>query len=296
MESNVRIGTAGWSYPDWDGIVYPASRPRGFDALAYLSSYFSVIEINSTFYRVPRATTCRGWAKRTPAAPQFVFTAKAFQEFTHSHRLDEVDSFKRALDPLASAGKLAAVLVQYPWSFRDSAASRRRIDVLCGRLSPYPIALEVRHGTWDEPGARRWLADTGRTVCGIDQPVIGESVAPLGHIAGAAGTYVRLHGRNYRDWFRADAGRDARYDYLYTADELRPWVESIRRAAALSPTTVILNNHFRGQAAANAFEVMSTLSGGTPGAPRELRRAFPRVAQVTVDHPDSPGETGWLFD
>jgi uncharacterized protein YecE (DUF72 family) len=207
-----------------------------------------------------------------------------------------MSAFRRAVAPLADDGKLAAVLVQFPWSLRDQPESRRRIDEITAALAPLPVALELRHGTWDQPGARAWLSDTGHSVCGIDQPVIGDSVAPGGHIAGRAGTYLRLHGRNYRDWFRDGAGRDARYDYLYSAEELAPWVESIRRAAASSATTVILNNHFRGQAPANAFELMAELSGTRVPAPAPLRRAFPRLEDATTPGSEAAGETGWLFD
>jgi uncharacterized protein YecE (DUF72 family) len=299
MLENVRIGTAGWSYPDWDGIVYPASRPRGFDALEYLSSYFRVIEINSTFYRTPPPVRCQSWVDRTPPAPRFAFTVKASQEFTHSPgsgRLDGVDAFKRAITPIADADKLVAVLVQYPWSLRDTPPARRRIEALARRMHPFPVALEVRHGSWARPPAREWLRGTGHTVCGIDQPVIGDSVGPDGGLPGRAGCYLRLHGRNYGNWFSASAGRDARYDYLYTREELAPWVEVIRRAAGGGVTTVILNNHFRGQAPANAFELMSLLTGERASAPPDLRRAFPRLGDVTVSRPERAGETGWLFE
>lgn len=299
MQANVRIGPAGWSYPDWDGIVYPAPRRHGFDALEYLSSYFSLIEINSTFYRTPPASRCRSWANRTPPAPAFAFSVKAGRDMTHARShpsAADVDEFKRAITPLADDDKLAAVLVQFPWSFRDAPGARRRIDVVTAALSPFPIALELRHGSWTLAGARTYLEGTGHTVCAIDQPVIGDSVGPSFHVTGAAGNYFRFHGRNYRNWFRSDAGRDARYDYSYTTDELRPWVESIRRAAGGGMATVVMNNHFRGQAVANAFELMSMLTGERVSAPAALRRAFPRLADVTVARPEPAGETGWLFD
>jgi len=299
MDSDVRIGPAGWSYPDWDGIVYPAPTERAarFDALEYLSSYFNLIEINSTFYRVPTATTCRSWTRRTPVAPHFRFSVKAYRDFTHARAGDplaEADAFRRALAPIVEDGKLSAVLVQFPWSFRCDDAARRRIDAVAAALSPLPLAVEVRHSSWTSPEGRRWLASTGHTVCGIDQPVIGESIAPFHHIAGTAGAYFRFHGRNYRDWFREGAGRDARYDYLYSADELRSWLSTIRAAAAGGPASVVMNNHFRGQAVANAFELMEMLTGTPARAPRALRRAYPALETVTT--PDDDGGTGWLFD
>src|SRR5919109_731050 len=79
----IRIGPAGWSYPDWEGQVYPKPKPRGFDPLAYLAQYFDTIEINSTFYRIPAATMTRSWATRVSDHPTFRFTGKLWQGCTH---------------------------------------------------------------------------------------------------------------------------------------------------------------------------------------------------------------------
>ena len=133
-------------------------------------------------------------------------------------------------------------------------------------------------------------------MCGIDQPVIGESLEPYQFRAGPAGAYFRFHGRNYRHWFAEDAGRDARYDYLYSPEELSPWAAVIKKAAAeVSSTYVVLNNHFRGQAPANAFELAFALFGNKPVAPQTLRRAIPRLAERTTAR-DAPGEEPTLFD
>jgi uncharacterized protein YecE (DUF72 family) len=302
MHTDVRIGPAGWSYSDWDGVVYPPSAPsrRGrFDALEYLSSYFNLIEINSTFYRVPDASMCRSWAERTPPAPHFRFSVKAHRDFTHTRAHDPLaasESFRRALAPLAEDGKLACVLVQFPWSFRCDNASRRRIDAVASALAPLPLAIEVRHSSWTTDEGRRFLEATGHTVCGIDQPVIGDSIPPCVHIPGAAGSYFRFHGRNYRDWFRDGAGRDERYDYLYSAEELRSWLGTLREAAARGPVAVVMNNHFRGQAVTNAFELAEMLTGTPPRAPRVLRRAYPRLEAVTTADWEEGGGTGRLFD
>jgi uncharacterized protein YecE (DUF72 family) len=295
MQANVRIGPAGWSYPDWDGVVYPRSKPKRFDALEYLSSYFSLIEVNSTFYRIPSLAMCRSWARRTPPAPAFAFSVKAPQDFTHSRaagHLDEAGSFKRAVSPLADDDKLSCVLVQFPWSFRCDDDSKRHLEAIARALAPLPLAVEVRHGTWAGDEGRRFLESTGHTICGVDQPVIGDSLGPRLYTPGAAGSYFRFHGRNYRQWFRSGAGRDARYDYLYSDEELRSWLQTIRAAAESGAVSVVMNNHFRGQAVANAFELVAMLTGERPRAPSQLRRTYPRLAEATDD--DSPG--GTLFD
>jgi len=299
LHEHIHIGPAGWDYPDWDGIFYPATRKRGFDALAYIASYFTLVEINSTFYRVPAPHVARRWVERVADRPRFTFTLKAHQSLTHQGddgTPAELVPLCRAIDPIAAAGRLGAVLLQFPWSFRFDDSSRRHLDARIEELRPFPLAVEVRHGSWETPEAGAYLTGLGVTVCGIDQPVMGESLRPYHYRAGPAGTYFRFHGRNYKNWFAEDAGRDARYDYLYAREELSPWAAVIQKAAAETSTThVVLNNHFRGQAPANAFELAFLLSGRKSAAPERLRRAFPRLEESTTTHPES-GEERTLFD
>lgn len=299
LQEHIHIGPAGWDYPDWDGIFYPASRKRGFDALAYIASYFTLVEINSTFYRVPVPHVTRRWVERVADRPRFTFTLKAHQALTHQGddgTPAELVPLCHAIDPIAEAGRLGAVLLQFPWSFRFEDQSRRHIDARIEELRPYPLALEVRHGSWETPEAGAYLAGLGITVCGIDQPVMGDSLRPYQYRSGPAGAYFRFHGRNYKNWFAEEAGRDARYDYLYAPEELSPWAAVIQKAAAEATTThVVLNNHFRGQAPANAFELAFLLSGRKSGAPERLRRAFPRLAESTTPH-SWPDEEKTLFD
>ncbi len=299
IEDRVHIGPAGWDYPDWDGCLYPSPRPRGFDALAFVASYFTLVEINSTFYRVPAPHVARRWVERVRDHPRFRFTVKAHHAL--SHRDDpstpsEVAPLRRALEPIADADRLGAVLLQFPWSFRDSPASRARLDARLDDLAGLPVAVEVRHGGWEDDDAQAFLASRGVTVCGVDQPVIGESLHPYRHRPGAAGAYFRLHGRNYSSWFAENAGRDERYDYLYDAVELSPWADVIRRAAQQSAAVfVVLNNHFRGKAPANAFQLASQLFGHRVPAPAGLRRAYPQIVDATVARDD--GSTPpMLFD
>lgn len=299
LGTRLHIGPAGWDYPDWDGIFYPPRRPRGFDALAFVASYFTLVEINSTFYRVPAPHVVRRWVERIADRPDFMFTLKAHQSLTHHGSTatpPELAPLRGAIDPLADAGRLGAVLLQYPWSFRFDGESRAQLHARTRELRPYPLAVEVRHGSWANPDAAEYLESLDVTVCGIDQPVIGESIAPYQYRAGPAGAYFRLHGRNYQHWFAKDAGRDARYDYLYSPDELSPWAAVIKQAAAQSPATyVVLNNHFRGQAPANAFELAFAIYGKSPAAPETLRRAIPRLVATTTARGE-PGAEPTLFD
>lgn len=299
LPQNIHIGPAGWDYPDWDGIFYPPSRKRGFDALAYIASYFTLVEINSTFYRVPAPAVTRRWTERVADRPSFTFTLKAHQSLTHQGddgTPAELAPLCHAIDPVAQAGRLGAVLLQFPWSFRFEDESRQHLDRRIEELRAYPLAVEVRHGSWETPEASSYLGGLGVTVCGIDQPVMGDSLRPYHYRTGAAGAYFRFHGRNYKNWFAEDAGRDARYDYLYTRDELSPWAAVIKKAAAENTAThVVLNNHFRGQAPANAFELAFLLTGRAWPAPDRMRRAFPRLTESTTRSMGDDGERT-LFD
>ena len=124
----ILIGSAGWSYKDWAGKVYPDPPPPGFDPLAYLARYLPCIEVNSSFYRPPTARMSETWVRRTPES--FVFTAKAWNRFTHEPEpVSEAESrlFREGLAPLVAAGKLGALLLQFAWFFRDGREERDRI-------------------------------------------------------------------------------------------------------------------------------------------------------------------------
>lgn len=276
----IRFGPAGWSYPDWAGVVYPEPRPRGFDPLGYLARYFDTIEVNSTFYRPPPPETPRRWSRRVSANPKFKFTAKLWRRFTHQRESawtqDEVDAVRSGLDPLAEASRLGAVLVQFPWSFKASASSLEWLSDIAVVFKDYPLVVEVRHASWNRPEFYEWLGERDTGFVNIDQPVFRRSIEPSARASGRVG-YVRLHGRNYEDWFREDAGRDARYDYLYERGELEPWVERIRELAAgglVDDVYVVTNNHFRGQAVANAVMLSSLIRGRPQKAPEPLLEAF----------------------
>jgi uncharacterized protein YecE (DUF72 family) len=278
----VRVGVAGWSYPDWEGIVYPTSKPARFDQLAFIARYFDTIEINSTFYRPPLARTTASWARRSEANPNFRFTAKLYRGFTHdrsaSHR--EEQAVKDGLTPLVERDRLGALLIQFPWSFKNEAESRRWLEDLLERFNEYPRVVEVRHASWNRPELYDYLESRNVGFCNIDQPRIGRSLAPSEKTTGSVG-YVRLHGRNYKDWFREGAGRDARYDYLYSEDELEPWLDKIERVTEESTETyIVTNNHFRGQAAVNALQIKSKIEGKKVNAPSSLVSAYPVLEKV----------------
>ena len=271
---DILIGSAGWSYKDWAGKVYPDPPPPGFDALEYLARYLPLIEVNSSFYRPPSARMSEAWAKRTPDA--FVFTVKAWERFTHDkERFTEADArlFQEGIAPLLGAGKLGALLFQFPWFFRDDEKARDRIRRAADALRGWaPLVIELRHKSWLD--ALDFLRAEQLNFCNIDQPKSSTAITGTRIVTGPV-AYVRLHGRNAKAWFSRDAGRDEKYDYLYSREELRLWEEAIREMEA-EKTFLILNNHFQGKAVLNAFQLKRAL-GETVEIPEPLASQYKGV-------------------
>ena len=300
MRTPIYIGPAGWSYPDWAGSVYPPKKQRDFDPLEFISSYFNLIEINSTFYRVPAPEISRRWAQRVIGKPDFRFTLKAHRDFTHSKANPTsaaIDAFKSSIAPLLDADRLLCVLLQFPWSFKNTGANRRRIDQLVSSFRPFSVAVELRHGGWERDGGLEAVAQSGATVCAVDQPVIGDSIPFRDRGTGGQSAYFRLHGRNKSEWFKPDTNRDLRYNYLYSRSELTPVADTIRGASKTAKeVVVVLNNHFRGQAVANSFELKSMLSGAKVPIPARTLNAYPRLRSIALPDPNAEAAQGELFD
>ena len=303
----IRVGPAGWSYADWAGVVYPRKKPPGFHPLAYLARYLQCLELNSSFYAFPRADHAQRWANLLSDRPDFVLTAKLHRDFTHRPLGDfplgsdaelarAAASFLAGLEPLARRGKLAALLVQFPLSFRHSDEAVRHLGRLHGLFGQHPLVLEVRHASWFRPRAWNQIAGLGYSLAHIDLPAAREHPPAWHEPTGPIG-YLRLHGRTRETWFAQGAGRDARYDYLYSSEELSELTERARRiAGGHDQTFVVTNNHFEGKAVANALEIMGALRGSLVDAPASLVRTYPQletVARVVDDLP--PGGQRELF-
>ena len=193
MAAEIHIGTSGWNYPggrgSWNGLFYPARRPRGFDELRYYAEHFDTVEVNSTFYRAPEPGLTRKWVERTP--PNFLFSVKLYQKFTHPDMYlardgisdwnvsaGDFDEFRRGIEPLALAHRLCAVLVQFPPSFHASSETFDYLDWLLRGLHDYPVAVELRHRSWSDEVAdtRAHLAARRAAWVLIDEPKFRDSV------------------------------------------------------------------------------------------------------------------------
>lgn len=289
--SNILIGTAGFSYKDWEGVVYPPDlKRRKLHPLEYLAQFFDCCEINTSFYGHIRPNVGKGWCEKTAAVnPEFRFTAKLFQGFTHApqgtrppspfHLTVSAEDEKLAregLDSIAEEGKLGAVLIQFPVSFKNADDTRDYLFHLIARFKDYPLVLEIRHESWNDPDILSRLAEEGVGFCNIDQPHLGKSIRETEHVTSPVG-YVRLHGRNYKEWFHSGSRHD-RYNYLYKPKELEGWKEKIIHISRNTQKTfAITNNHYRGQAAVNALELKNMLSGKKVKAPHTLVEHYPEA-------------------
>jgi uncharacterized protein YecE (DUF72 family) len=293
----LRIGPAGWSYPDWSGYVYPSRKPKGFHEAAYLSEFFDTIEINTSFYQPLKPESAKQWVEFVAANPRFVFTAKLWQRFTHDivsatsgATAEDERAVRAGFDVLRAAGKLGAVLLQFPFSFHRSRETMAYLSAVLLRFRDYPLVVEVRHGTWNSPETLALLHEHGAGICNIDQPVIGRSLAPSAQATSPLG-YIRLHGRRYDTWFSDDETVPAheRYNYLYSLEELEPWAARVKKVSDHTRDTfVITNNHFQGKAVVNALQLISILTGKKVKVPEPLRQHFPQLEEISATPPAEP--------
>ena len=286
MENRVKFGTAGWSFPDWEGIVYP--RGIAGDRLSYVTEYLDTVEINTTFYRTPNPRQTQGWLKQVENRPNFVFCAKLWQKFTHERGpIEPLDArtFMDGIQPLVEAGRFGTLVLQFPWSFRRTEENILHIERLHDAFERLPQAIEVRHASWDDPEFLDFLRKRRIAFINIDQPPIRDTLRPTTHVT-APFSYVRLHGRNKLDWFRENADRDDRYNYCYSPEELAEWLNRINILTGDSETLyVIANNHFRGQAFANAIELKQLYTGGAVSVPPHMFDTYPQLARIASNPP-----------
>jgi uncharacterized protein YecE (DUF72 family) len=265
--------------------VYPAQKPRGFHEASYLAKYFDTIEINVSFYRPIPAKTADAWLEKVQQNENFRFTAKLWRGFTHDRNATAADEkeFKEGVTPLLEAGRLGALLLQFPWSFRNTQENREYITRLRGQFSEYPLVLEVRHASWSEPGTLDMLEQLDLGLCNIDQPLFKTSIKPSAVATSSIG-YVRLHGRNYQSWFTENRHVGERYDYLYSIAELDPWLDRVKAVEhAAKDTYVVTNNHFLGKAVVNALEISSILRGQPVPVPPQILAHYPELQEFAAN-------------
>ena len=292
--AHIYVGTAGWSYKDWEGIVYPAQIRKSQHPVEYMAQYFDMLEINTSFYGHIKPEWGKLWCRKASGVnPGFMFTAKLNRAFTHSpiaviettsastiHAGPDDERFaKVGLDSIAEEDMLGGLLVQFPISFKNTNQNRDYLDVLLDKFRQYPLVVEVRHNSWTNQGTLRYFAQKGVAFCNIDQPLLGKAVTPSEVVTSPVG-YVRLHGRNYEQWFDSDSGSD-RYNYLYHHEELQAWKQRVDVISGKAlKTFVVTNNHFEGKAAVNALQLKSMLAGRLVRIPPTLRNRYWELSEI----------------
>jgi uncharacterized protein YecE (DUF72 family) len=299
QNQSLLIGTSGYSYPGpppkgWVGAFYPEVKRKGFDELEYYSQIFNTVEINFTFYRPPSEAMTRGWASKTP--PDFVFSVKLWQKFTHPKKIgrqssedqwepatqSDIDQFRGGVQPLAEAGKLGTLLLQYPAGFHCTPENLANVERTLTGFADYPKVVELRHKSWSQsPEMRALLEDHRASGVLIDEPKfatsIRQDVSSMGEIF-----YFRAHGRNAKAWWSPKESWE-RYDYCYSREEIKKIAERIKTAAStpeVKKVFAFFNNHARANAAANAIMLSQELGVRLKAMPSEaMVSKFPQLAQ-----------------
>ncbi len=299
-------------------MFYPKRRPKGFDELSFYAEHFDTVEVNSTFYGQPRPDVTRAWVERTPAG--FEFSVKLYQKFTHPRMFTarlasalpadareeaelvdalarpndaDLDEFRRGIDPLASGGRLGALLAQFPASFKAEGTSRDYLADLLRSLSNYPVAVELRHRSWSDNigDTLALLNGFGAAWVQIDEPKFRFSIRQnsLPNVKGFY--YMRLHGRNAEKWWRHEKPED-RYDYLYSADELKEFSDTADAARRLVKKLYLYtNNHFSAKSVANAVMIKEQLGEPIEGEyPPEFTARYPDLAGVIPSRTSSESD------
>jgi uncharacterized protein YecE (DUF72 family) len=260
QNARFRVGPAGWSYPQWKGVVYPGA---GSHPLEMLAARFDAIEINSSFYQPLKPEIVQLWMKKVRANPRFQFTAKLHQRFTHARLLEdaEVEQFKEGLKPLLRSGKLGAVLMQFPWAFRFTGENREFFIRLRRAFHEFPLVAEMRHSSWMAEEAIGTFLDYRVGFCNIDQKESMRAMPPTAFLTSGVG-YARLHGRGP--------------GYLYSEGELAEWAQRIERIGRFAESTfVVFNNDAGAKSVVNALQMQELISGVRAAAPQALRRRYP---------------------
>jgi uncharacterized protein YecE (DUF72 family) len=226
------------------------------------------------------------------ANPAFLFTAKLWQKFTHgpSATLEDERAVRAGFDVLRQAEKLGAVLLQFPFSFHCTKETVGYLSAVLKRFADYPLVVELRHASWQTNETLTLLQAHNAGFCNIDQPIIGRSLQPSASSTSPIG-YVRLHGRRYDTWFSDNPATPAheRYNYLYSEEELDPWVSRIKTVNQHTRNTfVVTNNHYQGKAVVNALQLISILKGEKVKVPEPLRQHYPELEKIASEMPAAP--------
>lgn len=226
--------------------------------LKFYARHFPCAEINSTHYRIPHHRVFKHMVEKTP--PEFEFTVKVNAQVTHArkHPDQSMQALIKALGPLTDSGKFSGFLAQFPYSFKNGRESRGYLAELAGLRGEWPLYVEFRHLSWATPPLYDFLRHHHLGYVNVDEPPL-PNLLPRQHLFTTEAAYVRFHGRNLKTWWGTDRGE--RYDYSYSASELKTWEEDISKILdQVKKIYLFFNNCYHGQAARNALQMKDLLA------------------------------------
>lgn len=290
MHPEILIGMGGWSLPAFDGPFYPAAQGKGFRKLEYFSRYFDLVEVNATFYTTSLGPQqARRWLRDVQENREFMFTVKLYQGFTHTFDATQGDvkSIHALLEPLASAGKLGGLILQFPHSFKQTPDNEAYLRTLAGKFAAWSLFVELRHDSWNSEQTFSFLKECGLQLVNTDLPAIKQHM-PFTNEAWGESAYYRLMGRNKESWDRG--GVQERYKYFYSEQELREVLDRIERLkATVQKAFVVFHNDPNANSPVNGFQLQHMSRPDKPlTAPSALIEAFPQLK--TICKPPAPAE------
>jgi uncharacterized protein YecE (DUF72 family) len=290
QSGRILLGTCNWA--DHKGFYPPTLAPG--QRLAHYSRFFPIVEVDSTFYGIPKPAVARRWVELTPR--DFVFNVKAYRSLTLHEREDgkprqateeEERDFMDLLHPIRDAGKLRGVHYQFPPWFTANAKSMDYISRLPDRHPQDQLIVEFRHSSWSEPGrfdaVIELLEEAGMTYCIVDEPQLGSAAMPP-HLAITSPklAVLRMHGRNYKTWYKKGETSADRFDYLYSEEELLEWVPRVQAMADRAREVhVLFNNNRSNYAVVNGLQMGQLLGLDLP-PPSSVRLAEPDPEQAEL--------------
>jgi uncharacterized protein YecE (DUF72 family) len=241
----IYFGTSGFSYVDWVGKYYPREMPRN-QWLNFYSREFNTLELNSTYYAIVKPSVIEAMIDKTGEG--FLFAVKAHQSISHEREgeVEDFDNFTDMLNPFIRSRKLACVLVQFPYSFRNNIQNRKYVEMVRDKFKDFPLVVEFRNAYWIKPEIFGWLQSLNIGFCCVDEPRLPNLIPPVAEITSEI-AYIRFHGRNSLKWWQPEKAYE-RYDYSYSPEELKEWVPGIKTLKDKAEKTfVFANNHWKAQ-------------------------------------------------
>jgi len=259
---DVKIGTSGYSYEDWREVFYPRGLPKG-DMLDFYSRTFDCVEVNSTYYAVPRPSVFYRMNEKTPE--KFEFIVKVHRTTTHDRAPadDTLVQLLEAVKPLSESGKFSGFLAQFPYSFKNTPANREYLRRIREVLRDNPLFVEFRNWTWVRDETYSFLKENHINYVNVDEPPLRGLIKPQDRVTGEMG-YVRFHGRNTVDWWKGT--NQTRYNYLYSRQELDEWMIGLSRILFKAyKSYIFFNNHPQGKAVQNALMLKEIIENYAAG-------------------------------